>query len=153
MIDFQNDEKHSIGVSISGHLDYKIRGPKRTQMIFNKNKNIKEFLHNDNENEFEQYDPQVGHKYLNKLLKNYNLEYFIHTWSIGKQKDILQTYNPIKFLCEKQIFFPFELEPYGIIEKDSNIDNWKISSNAKLGYKYWWESRKKENSSYDFEDF
>ena len=153
MIDFLDNEKHSIGVSISGHLDYKIRGPKRTQIISNKNKNIKEFLYNDNENEFEQYDPQIGHKYLKKLLKNYNLEYFIHTWSIGKQKDILQTYNPTKFQGEKQIFFPFELDPYGIIEKDRNMDNWKISSNAKLGYKYWWESRKKENSIYDFEDF
>ena len=30
-------KKNSIGVCISGHLDYKIRGPERTKIIF-KNK-------------------------------------------------------------------------------------------------------------------
>jgi hypothetical protein len=153
MIDFLNNKKTSIGVCISGHLDYKIRGPQRTKMIFNKKKDIKEFLYNSNEIEFEQYDPEIGHKYLKQLLKKYNLEYFIHTWSIDKKKNILQSYNPEKFLCEKQIFFPFELDPYGIIEEDRNIDNWKVSSNAKLGYKSWWESRKNQNINYNFEDF
>ena len=153
MINFFNTNKISVGVCINGHLDYKIRGPKRTKMIFENKGNIKDFLYNSNEKQFEQYEPKIGYQYLKKLLSNYQLDYFIHTWSVNKEKDILQTYNPKQFFCEKQIFFPFELDPYGIVESDANMNNWKISSNAKLGFKYWWESRKKENSNYNFDQF
>lgn len=153
MINFFNLNKISVGVCISGHLDYKIRGPKRTKMIFENHDEIKDFLYNDSEKNFQQYEPEIGYKYLKKFLSKYNLDYYIHTWSVNKKKDILETYNPKKFLCEKQIFFPFELDAYGINEKESNINNWKISSNAKLGFKYWWESRKKENQNISFNEF
>ena len=38
MIDLFNKKKSSIGVCISGHLDYKIRGPKRTKIVLEKKK-------------------------------------------------------------------------------------------------------------------
>ena len=81
----------------------KLEVRKELKIIF-KNKNDIKILHNDNEKQFEQYESKIGFKYLKKLLSSYQLDYFIHTWSVDKKEDIVKTYNTKNILFEKQIF-------------------------------------------------
>tara|TARA_B100000242_G_C42978882_1_gene454348 strand:+ start:8 stop:847 length:840 start_codon:yes stop_codon:yes gene_type:complete len=151
MFNFFFKKKIKLAVCISGHLDYKIRGPKRTQDIFEKKIDFKEFLYQEDESGFEQYSPKLGYNHLNELLKSCDKDYFIHSWSYNKKDIINEIYKPKKFLYEKQIFFPFNLKDYNINEHEK-IENWNIDDVSKFGYSIWLENRKKENKNYQIED-
>lgn len=60
-------------------------------------------------------DPAIGYKSYKKLFNGYNIDVFIHSWSISHKKRLLNLYKPKKHIIEKQIDFTH------LSSKDYNI--------------------------------
>lgn len=82
----------------------------------------------------------AAHYYINYLFKRYDVDTFIHSWSVNQSKRLHQLYSPKKALIEPQIEFSQSLEPYGIVGAD--MDKWDISASARFGYELLLPSRK-----------
>ncbi len=73
------------------------------------------------------------------LFSKYNTATFIHTWSKEHEKLLKELYNPQLSIFEDQVDFTEPLSLYGI--EGENIENWKISADARKGYELLLPSR------------
>jgi len=53
-------------------------------------------------------DPSIAHRYYkeNILDLNNEVDIFIHSWSINSKEELVELYNPKKFIIESQVSFP-----------------------------------------------
>ena len=78
--------------------------------------------------------------HINYLFERYDVDTFIHSWSVNESERLHRLYSPKKALIEPQIQFSESLEPYGIVGTD--MDKWDISDSARIGYELLLPSRK-----------
>ena len=85
-------------------------------------------------------DPKyAAYSFRQQILQRYNTSVFIHTWSTDQMETLAKLYEPTMAIYEPQIDFAGSLEDYGII--GDNIQDWKVSEDAKKGYEFLLPSR------------
>ena len=78
-------------------------------------------------------DPRIGHHfYQQALLSHYDVDIFAHSWSLDFKEEILELYKPKKYEIVSQKEFPTSAEPFGLL--GDNVEEWKISHSARVGY-------------------
>lgn len=129
-----------VAICISGNLGNTKRSGGR------KNWNI-ENLNNESYNNL--YPPELGFKHIKKiLLDKYDCDTFFHCWSNSEnvKNELVELYNPKKYIVEKQKKFDVSVNDYHF--KDNDIDSIfksNISNNCKMGYKILFDSRNNNN--------
>lgn len=126
----------------------------------------------------EKLNPSVAYNFYKKnIIENQNVDVFIHSWSNSFKKELVEIYNPKKFIIEDQIAFPESYKHPSVIEeiKNSTIkktiksflkgeNKKKRISNSKLysfrAHSRWYSSKmsislkktyeKENNFEYDF---
>lgn len=132
-----------IAICLSGNLGNKRRSGKRR---------IKSNAQLLSENDNGLYDPKLGYEHLNKiLLSKYDCDVFFHCWSNdkGANTKLVQLYKPKDYIIEPQKNFDIDIEKYGMDK--GNIDaifrSKTLSESCKIGYKLWFNDRKKKGMS------
>jgi hypothetical protein len=67
------------------------------------------------------------------------MDVFAHSWSANFKNDIINLYSPKNYEIVNQKQFDTDVKKFGI--EGNNIDNWKISESANIGYKLLLQSR------------
>ena len=124
---------------MSGYLDHYKRGPLRTKEMLDKYGTIGTDLLIDED--FKKKHPKIGYDALKRIIEKNDVDFFIHSWEVDNKDLINEIYKPKRYIYEKQINFGMELKDYGVETDNLNIKDWKVSNNAKLGYKYMIDNR------------
>jgi hypothetical protein len=142
--------KKKIAICLSGHLHYSLLSGERNK-ILNENKKDENYTQKQEER-FDQEDPIHGYKNLLNKFKNYEIDFYIHSWSKRAEDRILSTYNPKNFLIEDQINFEANIKKYSFpISEEETLEKKNLNSNF-LSYYLLLEARKKEKKEYSYND-
>ena len=142
--------KKKIAICLSGHLHYRLLSGERYK-ILNKSKKEENYSQKQEER-FDQDDPIHGYKNLVNKFKNYEIDFYIHSWSKTAEDKILSIYNPKNFLIEDQRNFEVNIKEYNFpISEEEILKKKNLNSNF-FSYYLLLEARKKENNDYSFND-
>jgi len=131
-----------IAICLSGYLSYKQRSPLRTKILYQVNKQLK--MDSLLKEPFSKDHPILGFNSLKRITDKYDTDFFIHSWDEENTNVINNIYKPKKYFYEKQKKFCVNLKDYGVEENNLNTEKWKVSNNAKMGYKLLFDNRVKQ---------